>query len=464
MSVTVTEVSSFERRLTISFGNSLLDRAQTRAARRISREININGFRRGRAPRRMVENIVGKERIRHDALQDLLDRQLPDALRDHELAPAVGPSVNDVRDVEDGLEVDILISLWPALDRPPEYVGRRIELNSDNYTIDEARIADEIDRDREEFAELETVHRPSVVGDHVEIDLIVSHDGHRVEPLSISDFLLEVGSDRFLEGLGGELTGRSVGDIFDFNSSLTFEAGGLDVGTPVEVRVLVKEVYEERLPDLDDEWVADFTEFETVEEYRAAIVDQLEESRSSVFMIDLRGRIFKELLDEVVVDIPKAIIEAEMAGKLEQFDERLQRHGTSFEEYLEEYSIDREDILSDLQVTAEVDLRTRLLLDAVVFDAGLKLEENELAETYDEVAQQTDETGPELAEQLSGSVQELSLVASILRTKAMDTLLESVVAVDEDGNVVDFGTTHGEDEGYLEDGEDLEDEIERADL
>ncbi len=464
MSVTVTEVSSFERRLTISFGNSLLDRAQTRAARRISREININGFRRGRAPRRMVENIVGRERILRDALEDLLNRRMPEALQDEGLAPVVTPSIRDVRESEDGLEVDILISLWPAVDRPPDYVGRRIELQPDDYMVSEALVNFEINRNREEFAELETVERPSVTGDHVEIDLIVSRNGDRVEPLSISDFLLEVGSDRFLAGLGGELAGRSVGDIFDFSSSLTFEAGGLDVGTPVEVRVLVKEVYEERLPDLDDEWVSDFTEFDTVEEFRTAIFNELQASRSSAFRMDLRSLIIEELIGDIVVDIPQAIIDADVAAELEQFNERLQRHGMSFDEYLETDSVDREAVLSELQLIADRDLKTRLLLDSVVIDAGIELEEHELTELYEEMAQQTEETAAELAERLAGSVQETALVSSILRTKAMDTLLEAVVTVDQDGNVLDLDTAHRENGGYVEDGENLEAETERADL
>ncbi len=457
MSVTVTEVSSFERRLTISIEGSLLDRAETRAARRISRDIHINGFRRGRAPRHMVENIVGRERIRLDAIEELLDRQLPDTLQDEGLVPAVSPSVNDMRDTEDGLEVDILISLWPAVDRPPDYVGRRIELQPDDYPIDEALIESEIDRNREEFAELETVERTSVAGDHLAIDLVVSHGGQRVEPLSISDFLLEVGSDGFLEGLGDELAGRSIGDIFDFSSALAFEAGGLDAGTPVEVRVLVKEVYEERLPDLDDEWVSDFTEFDTVEDFRNSVVNELEASRSSALRMDLRNRVIAELVGEIAVDIPQAIIDTDVARGFERLDESLQRNGMSFDDYLETFSMDRETFRSELHQRADRELRIRLLLDSVAIDAGIKPEEHELAEVYDEMAQRSDETGVQLAERMAGSVQEIALVGSILRAKAMDILLEGVVAVDQNGNVIDLDTPNGEDE------EDLEDEIERAD-
>ncbi len=450
MSITVTEVSSFERRLTISFENPLLDSAETRAARRLSREIHINGFRRGRAPRRMVENIVGRERVRHEAMEDLLTRHLPDALNDTGLVPAVTPIIDKVRDTEDGLEVDIMVSLWPAVDEPPDYVGRHIELDSDAYMIDEALIESEIKDYREEFCELETVQRPSVADDQVEIDLIVSYDGSPVDALSISDYLLEVGLDGLYEGLGDQLAGRSVGDIFDFDSSLQFEAGGFEVGTPVRVRVLVKRVYEERLPDLDDEWVSDFTEFETVQELRASVIGDLEAERQDALRFDLRNRVVSELMGELEVDIPPTIIDADVVRRFESFNENLKGYRLSLDEYLEASALDREGFLSELRGQAIRELRLRLLLDSVVTDAAIEVAEHELAEAYESMAEQSEETGPQLAERLAGSVQESALVGSILRGKAMDTLLECVVAVDRDGNVIDLDTVHGEDEYMVE--------------
>ena len=469
MSVTVTELSTFERRLTIRFDKSRLDRAETRAARLLSRDIDINGFRRGRAPRRVVERIVGRHRILSEAIDDLLGNRLPNVLVDADLFPAVRPSVDDVREVDGGLEVDVRISLWPTLDSPPDYVGRRFEVNQEAYGIDEELIQTHMNRNREQFAEVETVERSSVEGDYVAIDLHVSRNGRPVEPVSISDYLCEVGSGDLLEGLDRELTGRSAGDIVGFASALSFEADGLEAGTPVDVRVLVKEVKERRLPDLNDEWVSDFTEFETVEELREGVIRELEESRLSVLRREFRNNVMRELLGEMEVDIPPAIVDAEAARSIDLFYRRLEGGGLAVDDFLEASGEDREALFARFREEAAQQIRSRVLLDSVATGAGLEVEEHELARAYDEMAEQLGETGQQLAERLAGSVQEMTVVGDILRFKAFDTLMRAAVAADRDGNVLDLRFDPPDREDIVEgedvvEGEDIvEAEIERGD-
>ena len=447
MSVTVTELSAFERRLTIRFDRLRLDRAETRAARRLSRDIDINGFRRGRAPRRLVERIVGRQRIRNEAIEDLLRDRLPNALIDAELIPAVNPSVDDAREVDGGLDVDVRVTLWPTLDSPPEYVGRRFEVDQEAYGIDEELIETEINRHRDQFAELETVERPSVEGDYVAIDLHVSRDGHPVEPFSISDFLYEVGSEGLLDGLGEELVGRSAGDIVGFSTALRFEAGGLEAGTLVDVRVLVKEVKEGRLPELDDEWVSDFTEFDSVEELREGVIRELEDSRLAILRREFSNQVIGDLLDEMDLDIPQAVIDTEAVHLFELFYRRLEGGGLSFDDYVEASGEDQEALLARFREEATLQIRTRVLLESVASGAGLEVEDDELARAYEEMAERLDETGQQLAERLAGSVQEIRVLGDILRSKALDTLMEAAVAADRHGNVLDlrFDPPSGED-------------------
>ncbi|MCY4370254.1 MAG: trigger factor [bacterium] len=438
MSVTVTELSAFERRLTIRFHRLRLDRAETRAARRLSRDIDINGFRRGKAPRRLVERIVGRQRIRGEAIEDLLGDRLPSALMDAELVPATNPSVDDAREVDGGLEVDVRVSLWPTLEFPPDYVGRRIEVSQEAYEVDEDLIEAEMNHNREQFAELETVERASMGGDYVAIDLHVSRNGQPVEPVSISDYMYEVGSEGFLDGLGEELAGRSAGDIVGFASALRFEAGGLEAGTPVDVRVLVKEVKERRLPELNDEWVYDFTEFDTVEELREAVISELESSRLSTLRREFSNKLIADLVGEMQVDIPPAVIDADAARQFDQFCRRLDEGGIDFEEYLEAVDQDREALFGRFREEAAQQIRTRVLLDSVAAGAELEVEEHELARAYEDMAEQFEGTGQQLAKRLAGSVQEMALVGDILRLKALDTLMRGAVAADRHGNVLDL--------------------------
>ena len=450
MSVTVTELSAFERRLTIRFDRLRLERAETRVARRLSRDVHINGFRRGKAPRRLVERVVGKQRILNEAIEDLLGDRLPKALVEAELAPAVTPSVDDAREVDGGFEVDVRVSLWPTLDRPPDYVGRRFEVDAEAYAVNEETIETEIDRNREQFAELETVERPSAEGDYVAIDLHVSQNGRPVEPVSLSDFLYEVGSEGLLAGLDEELAGLSAGDIGGFAGALHFEADGLKAGTPVDVRVLVKEVKERRLPELDDDWVSDFTEFDTVEEFREDITHELEDSRLDLLRREFTDRVMTELVGEMDVDIPQAVIDTEAATGFDRFYRRLEGGGLDFEDFLEVTGQDRESLSVRFREDAERRIRTRLLLDSVASDAGLEVQDTELAEAYEAMAERSDETGPQLAERLAGSVQETALVGDILRSKAAREMIRSAVAEDRHGNVIDLRFDPPEEEDIVE--------------
>jgi trigger factor len=291
---------------------------------------------------------------------------------------------------------------------------------------------------------LETVDRPSVTGDYVAIDLHASPDGQRLEPVSVGDFLYEVGSDGLLDGLGDNLVGCSAGDITDFMSTLRFDVGGLGAGTPVEVRVLVKEVKEKRLPELDDDWVSDFTEFDTVEELRDQVVEQLEGRRRSTLQYQLRNKVVSDLSGEVDVDIPGAVIEVTAARIFDVLRGRLEAAGMDFDEYLEAARQDRETFFEQLHQQADAQVRRNVLLDSVATRAGIEVEDHELQQAYEEVASGRDETADELSERLAGSMHEMNFVSDILRSKALTTLVEGAVAADRDGKVLDLGSDPSE--------------------
>ncbi len=438
MSVTVTELGPFERQVTIRYEGASLARAETRAARRLSLRLDINGFRRGKAPRRMVENLVGKDRIRQEAVEELVEQGLPSVLADADLSPAVAPSVEAMRQVGHGVEVDVRVSMWPMLDAPPDYQGRRYQLRDPGIVVDEATITDQIDRYRGHFAELETVERAAATGDFVAIDLHASHGGRSLELISVSDLLFEVGSDSNLEDLNPQLIGSSAGDILSFPTRLRMEDEGLAAGTEIYVRVLVKEVKEKRLPELDDEWVHDFTEFDTVEEFRAGIAEELEQTRSRILSEGLAEQVLFELSDEVRVEIPEAVKLARAAQIHDRMLNALQAADRTFESYLEQMGRDEEAYFNGLQAQALIQIRTRVMLDSVAVDAGFEVTESELEQFYEEAAEGLDETAEELATRLAGSIQEINVMSDILRAKARAAVLRGAVATDSDGNVLDL--------------------------
>ena len=437
MSVTVTELSGFERRLTLRFEGEALQDAENRAARRISRLVHINGFRRGRAPRRMVERVVGKDEVRHEAVQEMLQDRLPDALDEARLSPAAPPEVEEVRNEAAGVEVDVRVALWPVLERLPEYEGRRFELDGPSE-VDPEEVQRQLELQLEDFAELETVDRPALDGDYAVLDIDSRSEGRALAAFSADDLLYEVGSDGLFDGLDESLAGCSAGDEVDFTSRLRRAAGGLETGAPAAVRVMVKEVKEKRLPDIDDEWAADFTEFDTVEEMERDIYRWLEEIRLEGLRRELHGKVMSELLEEIDAVIPAAVIGAEVDRILDRVRRRYEGQGVDVDRYLNKTGRDREEYLLQVDAAAARQVRTRLLLDAVAAHAGLEVEERDLQPLYERAAAETGRTAEEMKQRMAGSLYVTAVADDILKQRALDALLRAVTPVDRDGNVIDI--------------------------
>jgi len=426
----------FERQLTIEVDGEALESAKSRAARRLSKDLKIKGFRPGKAPRNIVENAVGSARLREEAIDEVLPTVVGAALVETDLEPAVTPSVDAIRDIDGGVEVDVRVTLWPTLESVPTYDGRRVEIESPDTT--EEAIEEQLDRLRDQFAELETVERPSVDGDYVAINLNASQNGQLVEAASAADLLYEVGSNGLLEGLDGNVTGRSAGDIEQFSTSLPEGFGGEMAGATVDIQVLVKEVKAKKLPDLDDEWVSDYTEFETVAELRGEIEGRMEQMRMGAIRQDYQSKLMFEMLEELEIETPEALITSEMDGIFHRFSHQLGENDIEFADYLQLSGQSQEAFLEDLRSQAVRSVHTDLLLDGVAADAGLEVTSEELGEAYDALSSQVEETAEELAARLSGTVQEKRITSDILRRKAVDALMRSAVAVDQDGTVLDL--------------------------
>ena len=435
MSTNVIELGPFERQLTVSVDEASLDAAKNRAARTLSKDLKIKGFRPGKAPRKVVENAVGSARIKEQAIEEVLPELVGGALEESKLEPAVTPSVDAIRDTDDGVEVDVRITLWPTPTSVPAFEGRQIEIEAP--PLDDDAIDGQVDRLRDQFAELETVERPSVHGDYVAINLSASKDGVTVEEVSATDLLYEVGSEGLLDGLDGHVVGRSVGDIETFSTTLPEGFGGELAGTTVDIQVLVKEVKEKQLPELDDEWVSDYTEFDTVEELRNELVERMDDMRRSQFQQDFHSKLMFEMLDELEVEIPEAIITGEMDAIFHRFVHQLGENEIEFADYIKLSGQTEESFLADLRDQASRSVQTDILLDGVAVNAAIEVTDEELAAAYEGVATQVEESADELAARLAGSVQEKRISGDILRRKALDTLVRGAVAIDQDGNTLD---------------------------
>ncbi|HSR44786.1 MAG TPA: trigger factor [Acidimicrobiia bacterium] len=435
MNTTITDAGPFEKLVTVQIAEADIDKAKSTVARKLSRDLKIPGFRPGKAPRPVVEATVGADRLRSEAIEEVLPSAVTDALEELELEPAATPAVENIRDIDEGVEVDVKVTLWPVLEFAPDYRGRTVEVTSPDVTDEE--VNQNVDRMRDQFAELETVGRAASTGDYVSINLSATQDGEIVEEAAAEDLLYEIGSGSFIEGIDTELTGSSAGEIVSFEGLLP-DGFGDKAGQSVTYRLLVKEVKQKKLPDMTDEWVDDVTEFSTVEEMTGSLRARIRQMKLNSVNNEFRVKLLDLLADEMEIEIPAAIIDGEMESIFHSFSHRLEEQKISIADYLQITGQDQQAFIDDLNSQANRNVRTNLLLDAVVKHSEIEVEDAEYAELIGALAAQTGSETDELIARFAETNQEKELRSDILRRKALDALLEAAVAVDSEGNPIDL--------------------------
>lgn len=453
METDVIEAGPFERLLTLHVADNELEAAKDRAARKLSRELKIKGFRPGKAPRPVVERMVGAETLQNEALEDALPALVGSALEASDLDPVTTPQIEDVTPrPEGGVDVQVKITLWPTIERPPS-LERKITVEFP--VVDEDELTAQVDRVRNQYAELEDVSREADEGDFVLINLSAVANGTTLDDVSATDLLYEVGSRSYIPGLDEMLIGVSAGAIKE--GPATLPAGfGERGGAEVTLKVLVKGVKGKKLPELTDDWVSDVSEFETVEE----LTEQLEKSLLAMKLNVTRGTYRDELIDALIEDmdleLPEALVEAEMEASLHNLVHSMQSQGLDLATYLQITGMDQREFLDDIRDGAVRSLKTRVLLDAVVADAEIEVSVDELDDAISEMAASSGRDADDVRAALGASGQDRALASDILRRKALDRVLETATAVDGDGNPVDLTVDLEDDE--LDEGEPAQDE------
>lgn len=436
MQTDIKEAGPFERILTIKIEESELESAKNKAARKLSKSMKIKGFRPGKAPRSIVERMVGEGALRSEAIEEALPSLVGPAIVQAELEPATTPSVEEVRDAEGGgVDVDIKVTLWPVMDAVPDFSGRKIEIESPVVTDEE--IQDQIDRLRDQYAELEDVERPATDGDFVMINISASDNGVDIPEATAEDLLYEVGSSSFIPGLDDLLGGASQGDIREGPGTLP--AGfGHDEPREAILKVLVKGVRAKKLPEVSDDWVADVSEFDTVDELTDRIQTNLKLMKLDGADNAFRSKLVEELGDELALEVPDALVDSEMEAAFHNLAHTLEQQGLDFGNYLRITGQSEQQFVDEMKVRASRTLKSRILLDSVVAIEGIELADGELDEAVATMATEVNQDVEELKTALESSGRVEVLTGDILRRKALDRIVASAVAVDDEGQHIDL--------------------------
>ncbi|MDE0066943.1 MAG: trigger factor [Acidimicrobiaceae bacterium] len=428
-------------KLTVEVDEEEFDSAVDAAFKRIAKQVRIPGFRPGRVPRRILEVQLGHEYGRAEALREALPGYYQRAVLQHDVDVIDAPDIEILEGQERGAVVfDATVEIRPVIE-VAGYKGLRIEVPSPEPLDEE--VDSEVDRLRAEHAEFQTVQRPAQDGDHVNIDIVGSHGGEEMPALSAGDYDYEVGTGAVVAEIDENLRGAGAGDV------LTFEADHPDPETeePLQFEISVLAVKEAVLPDPDDAWAAQATEFETLGELRADISERLASMKLMMARRTADAKIAEALAALVTHEIPEVMVADEVNGRLHEVFGDLRHSGFDPAEYLEQTGQDMDQLRAQFSDAAAEAVKVDLALRAIATAEGLTPDDEQLVETINEMAQRAGTDGAAHMDWLRESGQLPSLRADISKSKALEWLLDNVELVDEAGVAVDLRTPESSRDG-----------------
>jgi trigger factor len=402
-----------------------------RAYRHVAGEVKIPGFRKGKAPRQVIDTMVGREHVLEHFLRESVPSYYAKAVREHDLAPIADPEI-DLDDLEEGkpLRFTAVVEVRPRLTLEPEqYKGVKVEAPSSEPT--ELELDEYVDHLRERFAELEVVTRPAQKGDFVLADVRAHVHDREIPEATRVGFLTEVGAVDLVPELDSELEGKRKGDILKFNAILGERFGEL-AGTEVTFQVLVKEVKTKILPPGDDEFAKTASEFDTLEELRADVRDKLRAMKEVDGRMIVRDLALRTIVDSVDVDLPDRLVDEETQSRMDSSLARLERAGVTLEEALAAEGFDELRFRSDTRSHAVRAIEADLVLEAVARQEGITVTPEDLDAEVAAVAERTGREPKEIRRILERSGQIASLAGDIIRSKALDLIVESADVTSKD--------------------------------
>lgn len=417
------------------------------AFKRIAHEVNLPGFRRGKAPRKLLEARIGIAAARDEALRDALPKYYAEAIVANDVDVIDSPEIDITAGEEEGpITFEATVLVRPVV-LVPGYNGLRITMPSPVPGDDE--IDAQIDRMRSLDSTVESVERASEKGDTVVIDIVGTLDGEEQDGLTTDDYNYEVGSGVITSEVDEHLTGASAGDELSFDATHPDE----DETRQLHFTIAVKEVKAKVLPELTDEWASNNSEFDTVDAMKADLVERMTKVRQAQGAQQLTEKVAEALGALVEDELPDALIAGELNSRMQDLGMRLQAQGINVEQYLMMTGRSQEDLLAELQESAQISARVDVALRAVALAEGIEGTDEDIDAEIADVAERVGEKPAKVRERLEQNDQIPAVRSDISKRKALEWLLDHVEIVDENGAAVDRSLYEDDDHDHDHDHE-----------
>ena len=417
--VVTVEAAEFEKDLDLAF-------------RKLAREVKLPGFRQGKAPRKVLEARIGADYARQEAFRDGLPNYYVEAVKEHEVDVIAPPEIDITAGEEAGdVTFDAVVEVRPSI----EISGYdNFELEIPSPTVDDDEIDEQIERMLGQYGTLEDVERPAEEGDRVTIDIVVTHEGEAVDGLTADGYLYQVGMGAVVPELDEQLEGASEGDELSFDAVHPDE----EEEEPLHFEVKVGTVQATVLPEANDEWAKDNSEFDTIAELRddlRARGVEVKVNQAEVAQRNAAAEKLAELVD--AASVPEALVSMEFENRVQDMAMRMQAQGIDMEQFMAMTGQAPEEMFGGLREQAEQSAKVDLALRALATAEKIEISDDELDEEFAKVAEQIDKSVDEVREQFADAGQIPAVRSDLQKSKALDWVVEKASLVDEDGNAID---------------------------
>lgn len=443
MKSTVEQLSPTRVRINVEVPFTELEPDFDRAFKALAQQVRLPGFRPGKAPRKLLEARVGRGAVLEQVVNDALPSRYSEAVTASDVKPLGQPEI-EVTKLEDGQELAFTaeVDVRPEITLP-EFDALKITV--DPIQIDDAEVDAELQSLRARFGTLTGVERAAQEGDFVSIDLSATVDGTEVPEAATEGLSHEVGSGQLIDGLDDAITGLKAGESKVFTTKL---AAGEYAGKDAEVTVTVKSVKERELPEADDDFAQLASEFDTIDELKASLTEQVKRVKSVQQAEQIRDKAIEALLEQTEVPLPEKIVQAQIDDTLHNAIHGLDHDEDKFAEQLTEQGSSREEFDADNKSNAEKAVKTQLLMDAVADKLDIQVGQNDLTERLVLMSRQYGIEPQQLIQILQQNNQLPAMFADVRRGLTIAAVVHAATVTDTDGNVIDttefFGPAQAE--------------------
>lgn len=429
MSVQVENLEKNTAKLTIEVPAEKFEEAVQHSYNKNKGKFNIPGFRKGKAPFNMIKKMYGVGVFYEDAVDEVIDASYPDAAKESGLEIVSRPAVS-IEQIEEGKS---FIYTAKVAVKPEVTLGqyKGVEVQKTKSDVTEEDIETEIKRAREKNSRLITVEDRGVEdGDQVTIDFDGSVDGKRFEGGKAEDYSLTIGSHTFIDNFEEQLIGKKTGEECEVNVTFPAEYHVEELkNKPAVFKVKVKEIQRKELPEANDEFASEVSDFDTMEEYKKDLSEKLHAEKIEAAKTADEDKVVAKVIENATMEIPDQMVEEQVNGMVNDYARRLESQGISFKQYVEITGMTAEKIGEQMKPQAIKRIQTRLVLEAVVKAENIQADDAAVEEQFDKMAADF-KMDKEQIKGMFGEEQMAQLKEDLAVQKAIDFLVAEAKFVD----------------------------------